>query len=85
MSVADIKKAIEEGKAVFGYKIVMTALKNKELKEVFLAGNCPASYERDIKHACSFTNTPVTIMKQANDELGVICKKPFSISVLGIQ
>ena len=79
-----IKKAVEAGKAKLGYKEVMRGLEQGTIKEVYLSANAPESHERDISQACKLAGISCTKVEQANDELGVVCKKPFSISVVGL-
>jgi ribosomal protein L30E len=47
-----------------------------------LSANCPARVEKDINYYAGMGNAEMQKLDYANDELGVICKKPFSISVL---
>ncbi len=83
--IVKIKKAIEEGKAVIGTKEVITSLRSNDLVEVFLSSNCPPEVEKDLLHMTSLNDIKTTKLTQGNDDLGVVCKKPFSISVLGIK
>ena len=50
---------------------------------VYLASNCPQVVKEDVKHYANLYNIKVIEAKENNEELGVICKKHFSISVLG--
>ena len=82
-TILHIKKSIEEDKAIFGTEEVKAALLNNELKEVFISANCPV--EDEIRSLTDINDVVVTKLKQANDELGVVCKKHFSISVMAIK
>ena len=59
-------------------------LKNGKIERVFLSSNCPQNVERDLSHYASLGKADVVRLQCPNDELGVICKKPFSISVLAL-
>ena len=72
------------GKAVIGTKEVVKNLRLGKLSKVFLTINCPAKVKEDIKHYAKLTGAEVIQLKQPNDELGVLCKKQFSISMLGL-
>ncbi len=84
-TILKIKKAIDEKKVVIGTKQVLEGLREGKIKEVYLSVNCPAEAIQDIEQLTSIGNIPVINLKQANDELGVVCKKPFSISIMAIK
>jgi large subunit ribosomal protein L30e len=85
MSVEEIRKIVKEGKAVIGTKEVLKGLKLGKVKKVFITRNCPLRVKKDIKHYAEMDEVEVVKLKQPNDELGVLCKKPYSISVLGLK
>jgi len=79
-----IKNRVQEGKAIIGKDRVLKELKAKHLKKVFLAGNCPSELKEDINYYAGLVKVPVVELKQSNEELGVLCKKGYFISVLGL-
>lgn len=79
----NLKKLIKENKIIIGTNKVMKNLKLGRLKEIYLASNCPKYVLEDIKHYSKLNNVKVNELKEDNEQLGTICKKPFSISVLG--
>lgn len=83
-SINDIKKAIEEKKAIVGTERVIKMIKKGELIKVYLSVNCPAEVKESIEYYAKLSKTEVIKLKVPNDELGTLCKKPYSISVLGI-
>ena len=85
MSVEEIRKVVKEGKAVIGTDSVVKGLKLGKINKVFITRNCPISVKKSIKHYASIAQVDVVQLKVPNDELGVLCKKMFSISVLGIK
>ncbi|MBR9691294.1 50S ribosomal protein L30 [Candidatus Woesearchaeota archaeon] len=82
--IDDIKKIIKEGKAVIGTNDVMKSLKLGKISKVYITINCPDSVKDDIKYYASLSGAEVVQLKQPNDELGIVCKKPFAISVIGL-
>jgi len=80
-----IKKSIEAGKAILGFKEVVKDLRKNNIKEVMIASNTSSEHIEDLENLCSINDVPITKLKQANDELGVLCKKAFSVSVLAIK
>ncbi|MBT6774676.1 50S ribosomal protein L30 [Candidatus Woesearchaeota archaeon] len=80
-----LKSRVDANTAIIGKEKVMKELKNKNLTTIFLAGNCESKTREDIKHLANLANVKVVELEQSNEELGVICKKNFFISVLGIS
>ena len=79
----ELKKLIKENKIMIGTNNVMKNLKLGRLKQIYLASNCPEYTKEDIKHYSKLNNVKVNELKENNEELGIMCKKPFSISVIG--
>jgi len=83
-SISEIKKALKEGKAIIGTERTLKNLKLGKVSKVFLTSNCPAGVKKDINYYSKLAKAEVVQLKQPNDELGALCKKPFSISVLSV-
>ncbi len=81
-AVSEIKKALKQGKVIIGTEKTIKNLKLGKVSKVFLTSNCPEEVKKDITYYSSLAKADVVQLKQPNDELGVLCKKPFSISVL---
>jgi large subunit ribosomal protein L30e len=80
----EIKKNLNTGKLVIGSKRTIKAIKNSNVEKIFLASNCPEIITEDIEYYGAFDNVPVEKLNIACDELGIVCKKPFLISVVSI-
>ena len=81
---AEIKKMMKSGSVVIGTEKTLKSLKLGKIQKVFLSSNCPAKVERDISYYAGLVGAESLKLEYPNDELGVICKKPFSISVLAL-
>lgn len=79
----ELKQALKEKKVIIGAGRVLRMLKNEKLTHVYLAKNCPDNIREDVKHYAKLFNVKVVELGESNEELGVICKKSFFISVLG--
>ena len=79
------KNKIIEGKAIIGQERVLKELKTKNLSKILLAKNCSPKLKEDITYYAKLANVPVIELRQSNEELGVLCKKNFFISVAGIK
>jgi large subunit ribosomal protein L30e len=82
--VAEIKKSLKEGKLVFGADSTLKGLRTGRFEKIYLAANCPDQLKEDINHYASMADVEVVDTGIQNEELGDICKKPFSIAVMGL-
>lgn len=81
---ADIKKNLKTKKLVIGTKQIVKNLKLGKLEKVFLTSNCPENVKKDVEHYSSISGCEVKHLSIPNEELGIICKKQFSISAAGL-
>ena len=82
----ELKEAIKAGKGlIFGTQRTLKKLKMSEVKKVYVSSNCPKDVLDDLEHYTKLHNIPLVKLNENNEELGVICKKPFFISVLSLE
>lgn len=84
MSIADVKKLVGDKKLVVGTEATTKNIKNGKVKKVFLSSNCPKNIKEDIMHYAKIFGSEVEVLDVNNEDLGVACKKPFSVSVLSL-
>lgn len=77
-----IKKGIKQKKIVVGTENSIKNIKLEKADTAFLSSNCPADVRESVKYYAGLSNTKVVELPYSNDELNVVCKKPFVISVL---
>ena len=80
-----IKTKVQDGNAIIGQERVLKELKAKKLTKIFLAKNCPQKLKEDIIYYAKLADIPYQELEQTNEDLGILCKKNFYISVVGIQ
>jgi large subunit ribosomal protein L30e len=80
--MSELKKALKEKKLNFGTDLTLKKLRDGKVKKVFLASNCPENTKKTIKYYAKLSKAEVIELEVSNEELGVLCKKPFMISVL---
>lgn len=85
MTIAKLLEAIKENKVVFGATNTLKLLKHNEIEEIYLTSNCPEHTIEKIESAAKITNTPVNKLTENSEELAVLIKKPFSMSVASIR
>ena len=81
-TAAEIKKMLKSGSIIIGTERTIKNLKSGKVQKVLISSNCPAKVERDINYYSSLSGAELHKLDYPNDELSVICKKPFSISVI---
>ncbi len=84
IDLTEIKKMLKSGNVIIGTERTIKNLKLDRVQKVLLSSNCPNSIEKDINYYAGLGSAEAFKLDYANDELGVICKKPFSISVLAL-
>ncbi len=84
-NIALINKGIEDNKVVIGTDKTLKELKNGNLSKVYITSNCADDVKSDLDNYGKLLGTDIIHLPYPNDEFAVMCKKPFSISVLGIM
>jgi large subunit ribosomal protein L30e len=84
MSTADIKKLLKTDKLIIGTDRVVKGLRKGTLSMIYMSSNCPEDIRNEVEHYSKLTETKIEKLKEPNDELGAVCKKSFSISLLGV-
>lgn len=76
----DLREDLKKGKVIFGLQNTMKKLKKGEAKKVYISFNCPD--KEGIMRQAKLTGVELIQLEETNNQLGVICKKPYAISVL---
>jgi len=79
-----IRALLADDKLVIGTERTLKLLKLGKLKLIYLSANCADATKEDIMHYSKQTKTEVKELQYPSDELGVVCKKLYSISVIGV-
>jgi large subunit ribosomal protein L30e len=82
--INDIKKALDAKKVVIGSEETIKKIKLGKISKVYISSNCPENTKRDIERSSKIGKIDFVVLVKNNEEIGVVCKKPFSISVLSI-
>lgn len=84
IDAAEIKKMLKAGNVVLGTEMAIKNLKLGKVQKILLSSNCPARVESDINYYAGLSGAECHKLDFPNEELSVICKKPFAISVLAL-
>ena len=81
MSLENLKKAIKEDTLTIGTERTLKALKQGKTKEVFVSKNCSDSLKEQVKKYGEISGIKITELDETNEEIGTLCKKPFSVNL----
>ncbi len=77
-----LKDAVKNQKLIFGAKQTIKKIKTGELKQIFIARDCPEDIREDVLRFAKMAGVEVSEEQITSQEIGSICKKAFSINVL---
>jgi large subunit ribosomal protein L30e len=80
----DIRLAVDSGKVAIGMNMVTKSIKRNDAKLIILAKSSETSRLRDIVHVAGVAEIKLLKFDGNPVELGAVCGKPFSVSVLSI-
>jgi len=78
----EIRKLLESDKLLIGTDRSLKALKLGKLEKIYISSNCPDDVKETIDRYAN--GTEIINLEVPNEELGVICRKPFLISVVSV-
>ena len=79
-----LKTKAQQGQVLIGLDRVLKSIKGNKVNKDFLASNCPPKMKEDVTYYATLAQVPVLEAKLNNEELGLVCKKNFLVSVVGI-
>ncbi|MBU0758584.1 MAG: ribosomal L7Ae/L30e/S12e/Gadd45 family protein [Nanoarchaeota archaeon] len=82
--IEEIKKFIKDNSLILGTERTVKELRKGNLSKVFISKNAPQEVIDDVHKYAGLQNIPIVVLDKTNDELGIVCKKPFSISFMGV-
>lgn len=80
-----IKEKIKQGKVIIGYDTVIKAIKMGHPKLIVFANNLPEGRIKTVKHNARIARIEVKAYPKNSTDLGLICGKPFPVSILAIK
>ena len=83
-STSEISKLEKEKKIVYGFEKTKKGLENGKIKEVCIASNCPSEMLAELEKYAKLSKAKITKFKHNSEELGGACRKPFSITIIGV-
>ncbi|MCL5412428.1 MAG: 50S ribosomal protein L30e [Candidatus Marsarchaeota archaeon] len=80
----DIRLAVDSGKTALGFNSAIDSIRNSTAKLVIVASSGDQDSIREILHTAKIANVNVVKFEGNPVNLGAVCGKPFSVSVLSI-
>jgi ribosomal protein L30E len=82
MNTEELRKVVAQDNVCIGTDTTLKNMRAGKLEKVLVTKNCSDDVREDIKSLSE--GVEVIELEQNNEELGIICKKPFLISVMGV-
>ncbi len=80
----DIRLAVDSGKIAFGINSASDAILSNKAKMIIIASRNKGDRLSDILHLAKISEMKVQVFEGTPMALGVVCGKPFSVSVMSI-
>ncbi len=80
-----VRDLVGSGSLVLGRETTLKQLRRGLLSDVVISANTPEEVRADIEHYARLEGAAVHTVASSNEELGVLCRKPFAVSVLGMK
>lgn len=82
--IIEIRKLLKEKKIIIGTDRTLKNLKLGKIKKVYLSSTCSEQLSKSVEHYSKLSKASVVKLKYPSDELGILCKKSFFVSVLSV-
>lgn len=82
--VEELKKLVAAEKVILGTEGSLKMLRRGKLIKVVLSSNCDPKVKEDFERYCRIAGIECVSIAQNSDEIGVLCRKPYSISIFGV-
>ncbi len=80
----NIRLAVDSGKVALGVNKVMDSIKENNAKLIVVATKNKPEILQDVQHLTKVSNIKTVMFEGNSMELGAVCGKPYSVSVLSI-
>ena len=83
--IEDIQSAVKSKKAILGFNKSLEYIRNNSPSLVVISNNIQEERKNEIEHDIKVSGTKLEIFEGDSKELGIICGKPFPVSILVIK
>ena len=85
IDAGELKKLAASDALIIGAERTLKELKRGTLSKVFFASNCSANVRESLQRYCGISKVSCEELPETDTEVGVLCKKQFSIGVVGVK
>lgn len=85
MAKEEIRKLLRDDALVLGTDLVLKGVKAGAIKKVFVVSNVAARTLKMLQHYQKIANFELEQTELTNKELGILCRKRFSVAVIGVK
>lgn len=78
-----LKEDIKKKKPLLGLEITLKKVRKKQVSKVYVASSSQA--KEQLLHLGKSMGVEIVLLDENSKELGILCKKPFSISVISFE
>lgn len=83
--LSQLRKLVGSKRLVYGTEQTLKGLKHGKMEMVFLSTNVSKNLKEDVEHYAKISkDVKVVSTGLPSDELGILVKKSFAISILGV-
>ena len=75
---------LEKTKKVLGMTAVIKNIHKDTLTEIIISSNCSEDMESKIVNLAKINKIPIKKTEEDSKTLGILCKKTFNVSMLGV-
>lgn len=81
----DIRTLFAEGKLLIGKETTIKSLRKGMLQKIYISSNCQKALEAQTLTLSKVEHVPCEKLELTSSEIGIMCKRPFGIQVLGLK
>ncbi len=81
--MSNLKDDLKKKKLILGLERALKGVRKHKVSTVYVSSNSHA--KEDISRLGKAMNVEVILVDENSRELGVLCKKPFSVSVISFE
>lgn len=83
-TVNEIQALLAQNKLTIGTEVTLKELKRGKLAKVYVTKNAPEMVKDDLSHYTGIGSVELIELEQNNEELGIVTRKPYHVSVIGV-
>jgi large subunit ribosomal protein L30e len=80
----DIRLAVDSGKTAIGMNRVLDSVRENTAKLIVVASKNKESAVQDIERMAKISGIKIVVFEGTSLDLGAVCGKPFSVSVVSV-